>query len=63
MNLSVEAAKRLLLYSLILLVVPLILYPENLGTFLQDYSSTNIVLELLFYLLLTFVLYRQGNDM
>ncbi|MCH7690177.1 MAG: hypothetical protein IIA17_03920 [candidate division Zixibacteria bacterium] len=63
MNLSGEAAKRLLLYSLILLVVPLILYPEKLGTFLQDYSSTNIVLELLFYLLLTFVLYRQGNAM
>ena len=63
MNLSVEAAKRILLYSLILLVVPLILYPEKLGTFLQDYSSTNIVLELLFYLLLTFVLYRQGNAM
>lgn len=63
MNLSGEAAKRLLLYSLILLVVPLILYPEKLGTYLQDYSSTNIVLELLFYLLLTFVLYRQGNAM
>ncbi|MCH9023726.1 MAG: hypothetical protein IH931_00170, partial [candidate division Zixibacteria bacterium] len=63
MNLSGEAAKRLLLYSLILLVVPLILFPERLGTYLQDYSSTNIVLELLFYLLLTFVLYRQGNAM
>lgn len=61
MNISGEAAKRLLLYSLILLVVPLILFPERLGTYLQDYSSTNIVLELLFYLLLTFVLYRQGN--
>ena len=61
MILSGETTKRLLLYSLILLVVPLILYPEKLGTYLQDYSSTNIVLELLFYLLLTFVLYRQGN--
>lgn len=61
MNLSGEATKRLLLYSLILLVVPLMLFPERLGTYLQDYSSTNIVLELLFYLLLTFVLYRQGN--
>ena len=63
MNFSGEATKRLLLYSLILLVVPLILFTERLGTYLQDYSSTNIVLELLFYLLLTFVLYRQGNAM
>ena len=32
MNLSGEATKRLLLYSLILLVVPLMLFPERLGT-------------------------------
>ncbi len=63
MNLSSETTKRLLMYSLILLIVPLILFPERLGTYLQDYSATNIVLELLFYLLLTFVLYRQGNAM
>ena len=59
MSISGRALWQLQLFSLICLIVPMIVYPAMLGTELQKFSPTYIVGEVLFYVLVTFVLYRQ----
>lgn len=59
MNITGRALWQLQLFSLICLIVPMIVYPTMLGTELQKFAPTFILYELLFYFIITFVLYRQ----
>jgi hypothetical protein len=59
MNISGRSLWQLQLFSMIVLIVPMIVYPTMLGTELQKFAFTHILYELLFYFVVTFVLYRQ----
>ncbi len=59
MSISGRALWQLQLFSLICLIVPMIVYPAMLGTDLQKFSLTYIACEVMFYVIVTYVLYRQ----
>ncbi len=59
MSISGRVLWQLQIFSLICLIVPMIVYPTMLGTELQKFAPTYILYELLFYFIVTFVLYRQ----
>lgn len=61
MSISGRSLWQLQLFSLIVLIVPMIVYPTMLGTELQKFAFVHILYELLFYFIVTFVLYRQVN--
>jgi hypothetical protein len=59
MNVSGRAVWQLQVFSLVILIIPMIVYPSLLGTELQKFVPTHILYELLFYFIVTFVLFRQ----
>ena len=59
MNISGRSIWQLQLFSMIVLIVPMIVYPAMLGTEFQKFALPHILYELLFYFIVTFVLYRQ----
>lgn len=59
MNISGRSLWQLQVFSLVVLIIPMIVYPSLLGTTLQEFVPTHILYELLFYFIITFVLYRQ----
>ncbi len=59
MNISGRSLWQLQIFTLVVLIVPMIVYPAMLGTDLQKFAPTHILYELLFYFIVTFVLYRQ----
>lgn len=59
MTISGRSLWQLQLFSIVMLIVPMIVYPNMLGTNLQKFAATHILYELLFYFVVTFVLYRQ----
>jgi len=59
MSISGRSLWQLQLFSMVVLIVPMIVYPAMLGTELQKFVPTYILYELLFYFIVTFILYRQ----
>lgn len=59
MSISGRSLWQLQLFSIVMLIVPMIVYPNMLGTDLQKFAPTYLLYELLFYIVVTFVLYRQ----
>lgn len=59
MSIPVRSIWQLQVFSLIVLIVPMVIYPMMLGTELQKFVLTHLLYELLFYFIVTFVLYRQ----
>ncbi len=59
MSISGRSLWQLQIFALVVLIVPMIVYPTMLGTELQKFAPANILYELLFYFIITFVLYRQ----
>jgi len=59
MSISGRSLWQLQLFSMVVLIVPMIVYPTMLGTDLQKFAPTHMLYELMFYFVVTFVLYRQ----
>ncbi len=54
-------ARQILLFSLIVLIIPMILFPHRLGTGLARASMIYLMYELVFYMIVSFALTRRAS--
>lgn len=57
---SPQIYRQILLLSLVVLMIPMIVFPAQLGTDLASTSTTNFVLELVFYILVAYFFNRKA---
>ncbi|HWR83655.1 MAG TPA: hypothetical protein VN285_10150 [Candidatus Deferrimicrobium sp.] len=62
MEITARVVRQVVLLSLLFLIVPMILFPERLGTPLAHVSLLNAAYEFLFYTAVAFLVYR-GNSL
>ncbi|MCK4461892.1 MAG: hypothetical protein KAW46_08795, partial [candidate division Zixibacteria bacterium] len=63
MEISSRIARQSALYSLVLLIVPLVMFPEQFGASVLKPSLINIMYELVFYGLVIWMLCRRATLM
>ena len=61
MELSGRIAQRLLLFSLVALIVPMVVFPAHFGVELAQASLLNVMYELIFYGLVVFLFHRRST--
>ncbi|HKK21787.1 MAG TPA: hypothetical protein VJ983_09970, partial [candidate division Zixibacteria bacterium] len=54
-------ARQILLFSLLVLIIPMILFPERLGTTLAKASLVYVLFELVYYGIVSFILNRHAS--
>ena len=61
MEMNGRIARQILLFSLLVLIIPMILFPERFGTSLVKASLVYVLFELVYYGVVAFLLNRQAN--
>lgn len=61
MEISPRLARQALLFSMVLVIVPMVVFPEQLGTTLVKASLINALYELIFFSAVLFVLNRRAS--
>ncbi len=61
MEMNGRIARQILLFSLLVLIIPMILFPERLGTSLAKASLVYVLFELVYYGVVSFILNRHTS--
>jgi len=61
MEMNGRIARQILLFSLLVLIIPMILFPERLGTTLAKASLVYVLFELVYYGIVSFILNRHAS--
>jgi len=61
MKFSGHIVQRIVLYTLLALIAPMVAFPEQFGTELARFSILNLAIELVFYSFVVYLLQRRGS--